>query len=271
MTTTPSTFSRRDPQMPARLVADRRRYRRVHVDLLGRFMRADKQEFSCRMYDISIGGCALLTQSPVPVEPGEKVIAYFDQLGRLEGPVARIFDGGFAMTLQASIHKREKLCATLTWLVNKSDLPGIDERRHDRNAPTNDTATSSSTKASSCPARSWTCRSPAHRSRPMPARFPARSSRSANCALASFAIMKPASRSSSWMYRTRPRCAATSADAAGRSAAFVSTTTNTNRRPSPPRAAMHAHGHATRRSVQFDENRKCVNAARLLKLISEFT
>ncbi len=140
MTTTPSTFSRRDPQMPARLVADRRRFRRVHVDLLGRFMRADKQEFSCRMYDISIGGCALLTQSPVPVEPGEKVIAYFDQLGRLEGPVARIFDGGFAMTLQASIHKREKLCATLTWLVNKSDLPGIDERRHDRNSPSNDTA-----------------------------------------------------------------------------------------------------------------------------------
>jgi hypothetical protein len=140
MTTTPSTFARRDPQMPARLVADRRRFRRVHVDLLGRFMRADKQEFSCRMYDISIGGCALLTQSPVPVEPGEKVIAYFDQLGRLEGPVARIFDGGFAMTLQASIHKREKLCATLTWLVNKSDLPGIDERRHDRGSPTNDTA-----------------------------------------------------------------------------------------------------------------------------------
>ena len=101
-------------------------------------MRADKQEFTCRMYDISIGGCALLTQTPVPVEPGEKVIAYFDQLGRLEGPVARIFDGGFAMTLQATIHRREKLCASLTWLVNKADLPGIDERRHDRGAPTND-------------------------------------------------------------------------------------------------------------------------------------
>ena len=137
---TTTTFSRRDTQMPARLVTDRRRYRRVHVDLLGRFMRADKQEFSCRMYDISIGGYALLTQTPVPVEPGEKVIAYFDQLGRIEGPVARLFDGGFAMTLQASIHKREKLCATLTWLVNKSELPGIDERRHDRDAPTNDVA-----------------------------------------------------------------------------------------------------------------------------------
>ena len=135
---TTTTFSRRDAQLPPRIVADRRRFRRVHVDLLGRFMRADKQEFSCRMYDISIGGCALLTQTPVPVEPGEKVIAYFDQLGRLEGPVARIFDGGFAMTLQASIHRREKLCATLTWLVNKGELPGIDERRHERNTPTND-------------------------------------------------------------------------------------------------------------------------------------
>jgi hypothetical protein len=137
---TTTTFARRDSTMPPRLVADRRRFRRVHVDLLGRFMRADKQEFSCRMYDISIGGCALLTQTPVPVEPGEKVIAYFDQLGRLEGPVARIFDGGFAMTLQSTIHRREKLCATLTWLVNKSELPGIDERRHERNAPSNDIA-----------------------------------------------------------------------------------------------------------------------------------
>lgn len=135
---TTTAFSRREPATPPRIVADRRRYRRVHVDLLGRFMRADKEEFSCRMYDISIGGCALLTQTPVPVEPGEKVIAYFDQLGRLEGPVARIFDGGFAMSLQASIHRREKLCATLTWLVNKNELPGIDERRHERNAPMND-------------------------------------------------------------------------------------------------------------------------------------
>ena len=135
---TTTTFSRRDVSVPPRIVADRRRFRRVHVDLLGRFMRADKQEFACRMYDISIGGCALLTQTPVPVEPGEKVIAYFDQLGRLEGPVARLFDGGFAMTLQASVHRREKLCATLTWLVNKNELPGIDERRHERNAPTND-------------------------------------------------------------------------------------------------------------------------------------
>ena len=139
MTTAPSTFARRDSSTtPPRLVADRRRFRRVHVDLLGRFMRADKQEFSCRMYDISIGGCALLTQTPVPVEAGEKVIAYFDQLGRLEGPVARLFDGGFAITIQASIHRREKLCASLTWLVNKSELPGIDERRHDRNTPPND-------------------------------------------------------------------------------------------------------------------------------------
>ena len=90
MTSTQMTIARRDPNLTARLVADRRRYRRVHVDLIGRFMRADKQEFSCRMYDISVGGCALLTQTPVPVEIGEKVIAYFEHLGRLEGTVNRL-------------------------------------------------------------------------------------------------------------------------------------------------------------------------------------
>lgn len=135
---TTSAFARREPQHTARIVADRRRHRRVHVDLLGRFMRLDKQEYACRVYDISIGGAALLTQTPAPVEIGERVIAYFDQLGRIEGTVERIFEGGFAISLHTTLHKREKLCATLTWLVNRAEVPGVDERRHDRAAPTND-------------------------------------------------------------------------------------------------------------------------------------
>ena len=140
MTTSTATFTRRDPGLSARLIADKRRHKRVHVSLLGRFMRADRNEYPCKLYDISIGGAAMLT--PVTVEIDERIVAYYDQIGRLEGNVTRVFDGGFAMDVQASPHKREKLCATLTWLVNRADVPEAEVRRdgHDRIIPRHETS-----------------------------------------------------------------------------------------------------------------------------------
>src|SRR5262249_3358528 len=53
-------------------------------------------------------------------------------LGGLEGRVVRTFTDGFAIELTATQHKREKLAAQITWLVNRNDLSGISERRHER-------------------------------------------------------------------------------------------------------------------------------------------
>ena len=39
---------------------DRRRHRRVDLTLLGRFMRANKEEYPCKLRDISVGGAALI-------------------------------------------------------------------------------------------------------------------------------------------------------------------------------------------------------------------
>ena len=63
--------------------------------LLGRFMRESKHEYPCKLIDCSVSNCTLMT--PVEPEIGEKIIAYFDQLGGLEGNVVRTFAGGFAM------------------------------------------------------------------------------------------------------------------------------------------------------------------------------
>lgn len=109
---------------------DRRRHRRFAVTLLGRFMRANKQEYPCKLIDVSVGGAAM--NSPVDVEMGERIVAYFDHLGGLEGQVVRVFHGGFAIELIATAHKREKLAAQITWLVNKHELNQIDNRRHER-------------------------------------------------------------------------------------------------------------------------------------------
>lgn len=118
-----------------RAPADRRRYKRVPLTLLGRFMRSNKQEYPCRLHDISVGGAAIM--APVEVEEGERIVTYFDQLGGLEGVVARIFEGGFAVQFNATQHKREKLVAQLTWLVNRSELTPEDERKHERIVPKN--------------------------------------------------------------------------------------------------------------------------------------
>ena len=128
-------FTFRAQTIAARITPDRRRHKRVAVTLLGRFMRANKQEYPCKLFDVSVGGCALM--APVAVEDKERIVAYFDHIGGLEGKVVRNFEGGFALQFEITHHRREKLAAQLTWLLNRDVLTGIDERRHERIVPRN--------------------------------------------------------------------------------------------------------------------------------------
>jgi hypothetical protein len=120
-------------------VPDRRRHKRYPLALLGRFMRANKQEFPCRLNDLSVGGASLM--SPVEVDIGERIVAYLDEIGGIEGEVVRTFEGGFAIRLRVSQHKREKLAAQITWLINKPDLGGAFGRKHQRLEVGNKTST----------------------------------------------------------------------------------------------------------------------------------
>src|SRR6202046_3494004 len=117
------------------LTEDRRRHQRVRVNLLGRYMLADRREFPCQIVNMSPGGMALI--APVGGAPGERIIAYVDHLGRLEGRIARIFQNGFAMTIGATARKRDKLAAQLTWLANRNILGLPEDRRHGRIVPRN--------------------------------------------------------------------------------------------------------------------------------------
>jgi hypothetical protein len=129
MTLNAATFSRRTTP-PAGGPAGVQRYPRFVVNLRGRFMRSSKQEFACRLQDISVDAATLMTDEAV--ERNERIIAYFEQLGGLEGDVVSTFDGGFSMRLAASQHRREKLAAQITWLINSHELSGAEARRHDR-------------------------------------------------------------------------------------------------------------------------------------------
>ncbi len=116
-----------------RIAPDRRRYRRVGVALSGRFMRENKEEYPCQAIQMSAGGVALL--APVTCEEGERIVAYIQQVGRIEGAVVRLIEGGFVLGIQASPTKRERIVNLLTWLINQSSLGLHDERKHERAAP----------------------------------------------------------------------------------------------------------------------------------------
>jgi c-di-GMP-binding flagellar brake protein YcgR len=96
---------------------ERRRFQRVKVHLLGRYMLPDRREFPCQIINMSPGGLALL--APGIGNVGDRVIAYLDHIGRVEGKITRIIDNGFAMSVGATAR----------------NLP--EDRRHDRISPRN--------------------------------------------------------------------------------------------------------------------------------------
>ena len=118
---------------------EQRRFQRVRVNLLGRYMLADRREFPCQVLDMSPGGMAVI--GPVTGSAGERIVAYIDHVGRLEGTIVRVLPNGFAMSIAATPRKRDKLAAQLTWLANRQILGLPEDRRHDRIVPRNPRST----------------------------------------------------------------------------------------------------------------------------------
>jgi hypothetical protein len=107
----------------------------VRVNLLGRYMLADRREYPCQVEDMSPGGMALV--APVAGKVGERIIAYLDHLGRLDGTIVRVYPTGFTVAFGATSRKRDKLAAQLTWLANRHILNLPEDRRHERIVPRN--------------------------------------------------------------------------------------------------------------------------------------
>jgi hypothetical protein len=106
---------------------ERRRHRRLSVGLAGRCMLQDRREFVCRVIDLSLGGIAVAI--PAVARIGERVVAYLDRIGRFEGRVARLVEGGFAMALDLTVHGRGKLARFLSRLGGET---AVGDRRHER-------------------------------------------------------------------------------------------------------------------------------------------
>jgi hypothetical protein len=118
---------------------ERRRFQRVRVNLLGRYMLGDRREFPCQVIEMSPGDMVLI--APQIAREGERVISYIDHLGRLEGTTARAFENGFAVKFSSTERKRDKLASQLTWLANRELLSNAEDRRHGRITPKQQTTT----------------------------------------------------------------------------------------------------------------------------------
>ncbi|GGA80518.1 pilus assembly protein PilZ [Brucella endophytica] len=115
--------------------APHKNFNPVTVNLHGRYMLEDRSEYSCIVAEMSPGSALLHGERLGRV--GERIIAYVDHVGRIEGSVLRQTPDGFLLLLTASERKKDKLAAQLTWLANKHELDLPEDRRHERIAPRN--------------------------------------------------------------------------------------------------------------------------------------
>ncbi len=96
-------------------------------------MLANYEEYVCTVVNMSPGDVRFACEGRPRTD--ERVIAYIDHLGRIEGTVVKLMDDGFVMLINATGRKREKLAAQLTWIANKHELGLPEDRRHDRLTP----------------------------------------------------------------------------------------------------------------------------------------
>ncbi len=125
-------FAMKDAEpLLARARAERRRFRRVRVDLPGRlFLPGDGREARCSVVDLSPGGAALRCET-VP-EHGTPVVLYIDGFGRFEGAVARQDGGSFGIAFHCTPSKRQRTAEQLTLFLNKALVDDSVLRRHER-------------------------------------------------------------------------------------------------------------------------------------------
>jgi hypothetical protein len=100
---------------------ERRRFRRFEVIVGGRLLDPLGREHDCRTLDMSPGDMRIA--APIGIDVGQRVVIYLEHFGRVAGSVARRGEhDDFAVLLDASTHKREKMAEQLVWHVNKDKL-----------------------------------------------------------------------------------------------------------------------------------------------------
>ncbi len=102
-------------------------------NLAGRFMLPDQSERVCRVRNITPDDAEIITDAIV--SQGDHIVAYIDEIGRVEGDVSGLFESGFRLEFKQSPMRRERIFRRLEWLRDKAAGRATDQRRHERYQP----------------------------------------------------------------------------------------------------------------------------------------
>lgn len=105
------------------------------VALTGRLMVPSQDEFDCAAHEMT-AETARITCFVRP-RNGDRIIAYLQHIGRIEGIVKALTADGFTIAIMGTERKREKLAAQLAWIAKRHALGLPEDRRHDRLTPRN--------------------------------------------------------------------------------------------------------------------------------------
>jgi hypothetical protein len=102
--------------------------------IFGRFMLPDTSEHPCQVNDLTPDGAVFITKS-VP-EKDAQIVAYIDEIGRVEGVSGEAVPGGFRIVFSHKGQRKERFASRLSGSSTKNTTAGTDLRRHARFAPT---------------------------------------------------------------------------------------------------------------------------------------
>lgn len=96
-------------------------------------MLPDMTEHPCQVARATHLGAAFLTELDVPA--GVKIVAYIDEIGRVEAQVADSLPGGFGVRFNMTEARQKKFNDRLAWLKAKQQDGSLEQREHSRFEP----------------------------------------------------------------------------------------------------------------------------------------
>ncbi len=99
----------------------------------GRFMLPDLSEHACQVINLSVDGAIFITPSVPP--PGQLIVAYIEEIGRVEALTGAPQPGGFAITFNLKGPRLERFQQRVEWLQQRGTDDASDSRRHSRYEP----------------------------------------------------------------------------------------------------------------------------------------
>ena len=102
--------------------------------VFGRFMLPDLSEHACQVTDLSVEGATFIT--PIVPTEGQLLVAYLEEVGRVEAITGAAKPGGFSITFNLKGLRLERFQKRVEWLQQRREGDDADHRNHARYEPT---------------------------------------------------------------------------------------------------------------------------------------